>query len=260
MLPILQIGPLSLQTPGLILLLGLWSGLSLAERYAERFGLNAAQLYNLTFRILIAALVGARFAYVLRFPQVFRSSPLSLFSLNPGLLEPWGAALAALGIGFLYLKRQQIPPLKAFDALTPTLAVLACSLHLANLASGNGYGLPADLPWAIELWGMRRHPVQLYELFAGLGILALLWPARAAAVVSYPASTAGIYFLKFIAWSAAARLFLDFFRGDSQLLPGNFRQAQVIAWLLLAASLWGINRLSQGSQPLHSSADHEVPT
>jgi len=259
MLPTLQIGPLSLQTPGLILLLGLWSGLSLSERYADRFGLTATQLYHLAFRILTAALVGARLGYVLRYPQAFLSSPLSLISLNPSLLEPWGAGLAALGMGLLYLKQQQISPLRAMDALTPALAVLSCSIHLADLASGNGYGLPTDLPWGIELWGMRRHPSQLYELLASLGILILFWPARSSAAASRSPSTAGIYFLKFVAWSAAARLFLEFFRGDSQLLLGSFRQAQIIAWLLLAASLWGINRLSPHTQPHSDSTDYEVP-
>ena len=62
MLPILQIGPFALQTPGLILLIGAWAGLSLAERYAKRFQINPNQLYNLAFIGLIAGILGALLA------------------------------------------------------------------------------------------------------------------------------------------------------------------------------------------------------
>ncbi len=47
MLPILQIGPLALQTPGLMYLLGTCgSGLSLAEKFAPRRGMTPDTLYN----------------------------------------------------------------------------------------------------------------------------------------------------------------------------------------------------------------------
>ena len=37
MFPVLQIGPLALQTPGLLILIGIWVGLSVMERFASRF-------------------------------------------------------------------------------------------------------------------------------------------------------------------------------------------------------------------------------
>jgi len=42
MLPILHIGPLAIQTPGLMILLGIGLGLSLAERQAEHFRVNGS--------------------------------------------------------------------------------------------------------------------------------------------------------------------------------------------------------------------------
>jgi hypothetical protein len=49
MFPILQIGPLAIQVPGLIILAGLWLGLSLAERRAKKRESNPSVLYNLVF-------------------------------------------------------------------------------------------------------------------------------------------------------------------------------------------------------------------
>ena len=59
MLPILQIGPLAIQTPGLILLGGLWLGLSLSERHARRYKVDPGVLYNLVFLLLIVGILGA---------------------------------------------------------------------------------------------------------------------------------------------------------------------------------------------------------
>ncbi len=51
------------------------------------------------------------------------------------------------------------------------------AVPLANLASGDAFGAPSSLPWAIELWGAARHPVQIYEaVAAGL----ILWVCRPA--------------------------------------------------------------------------------
>lgn len=239
MLPILQIGPLSLQTPGLILILGLWLGLLLAERSAALFKVPAAKLYNLAFAILIAAVIGARLGYILRYPQAFLSSPASLVSLNPGLLDPWGALAAGLAVGLISMQRQNLPGWATLDALTPLLAVLSISWRLSNLASGSAYGAAADLSWSIELWGERRHPTQLYELAAATVILAILWIGWRKKLQRPP----GAIFLSFTALSAGARLFLEAFRGDSLLIAGGMRLAQIVAWLVLAATFYLIAHL-----------------
>ena len=238
MLPILHIGPLAIQTPGLILLIGLWLGLSAAERQASRHGLNASQVYNLVLASVITGIVAARLAYAGRYPAAFLDNPASLFSLNPGLLDAWGGAAGALLAALLYGRRSRLPFWPALDGLTHLLAVFALALALSHLASGDAFGAPADLPWSIFLWGASRHPSQLYEATAALFILLALWPGKGLFQPGVP----GTRFLGFIALSAAARLFLEAFRGDSVLLLNGLRQAQLLAWLVLALSLWGLKK------------------
>jgi prolipoprotein diacylglyceryltransferase len=243
MLPILNVGPLAISLPGLIVLLGLWLGLSLAERHAARFGVKTSQLYNLAIVTLVAGMIGARLAYVIRYPQAFGDSPLSILSPNYSLLDPWGGLALGLIAALIYAQRASLPFWPALDALTPMLAVMAIAVSLAQLSAGTAFGAPTTLPWGVELWGARRHPTQIYQaLVAGL-ILAYLWPGRA----GWMGRTPGRYFLTFLALSAGARLFLEAFRGDSELLPGGLRQAQALAWLVLAASLWGLHKLGQHS-------------
>jgi len=235
MLPTLQVGPLALQLPGLIVLIGLWLGLTLAERQAGRCGIKGSDLYNLVFVALLSGIIGARLSFLLRYPQAFAASPFSLISLNPDLLEPFGGLAAALLGGLIYAQRKAMPFWSSLDALTPALAVLLLALGFAHLASGAAFGAPSELPWAIEMWGARRHPSQMYEILAAGFILALIWPGRG---ILQP-NKAGIYFSGFVALSAGARLLLEGFRGDSSLLAAGLRSAQVGAWLLLAVSLLG---------------------
>ena len=254
MLPILQVGPFALQLPGLILLAGLWLGINLAERYADRFGVKASELSKLIMLSLLAALLGARLVYALRYLEVFLASPLSLLSLNPGLLDSLGGLACAILVGWIYTQRKKLPLWGTLDALTPAAAVMAIFLALAHLASGAAFGAETNLPWALELWGATRHPSQIYEALAAALILLVCWPGRK----TWHESPPGTYFLSFVALSAGARLFLEAFRGDSLTWLWGLRTNQIIAWLVLAISLWGI-AVRRNKSPHPDTATTEEP-
>jgi phosphatidylglycerol:prolipoprotein diacylglycerol transferase len=240
MLPILQIGPLALPVPPLSLLLAFWFGLSLAEKFAPKRGISAEILYNLTFTGLVVGLIGARLGYVFQYPNAFIESPLSLLSLNPGLLDPF-AGFAAGVIGMLvYGQRARLAFWNTLDALTPLLAVMAIGFAISHLASGEAFGAETSLPWGIDLWGATRHPTQFYELAAASLTLGLLgvWSKT-------PVAPAGKLFLAFVALTAGSRLFLEAFRGDSLVIFGGLRSAQIIAWLLLAAAFARLDKLER---------------
>jgi phosphatidylglycerol:prolipoprotein diacylglycerol transferase len=234
MLPILQIGPLALQTPGLILLIGIWAGLWLAERQSPRHGVEPSHLYNLVLVAMLSGLVGGRVLYMLFYPSAFAASPRSVFSLNPGLFDIWGALLTGLLAALIYGSRKTLTFWSTLDALTPLLAVVFIAISASNLASGNAFGAPTQAAWAIELWGAQRHPSQVYEAMGGLVILSMILVTQRV-VETKPT---GSVFLLFLALSAGARLFLEAFRGDSLLLPNGLRIPQIGAWLVLAACLW----------------------
>lgn len=215
----------------LILLLGaLWIGLALAERRAEQHKVSKDTLNNIVFFSILGYILGGRLIYALAYFSAFARSPLNIFSLNPELFDPFGALMAALLVGFVYAQRQNLALWPTLDALTPLVATLAIGLSLAHLASGTAFGSPTPLPWGIELWNATRHPSQIYELVASFLIFVRIWFHR---IDSPP----GVAFLTFTALTAASRLFLEAFRGDSTLIFGGLRLAQVIAWVVLAVAL-----------------------
>ena len=237
MFPVFQVGPLSIQSNGLILLAGLWLALTLVERYAHLLGAEAEDLSNLTFYSVLGAILGSRIFYVLRFPSTFAEHPSNLFSLNPGLLDPVGGLLAAILVAVIFGQRKKLELLTTLDALTPGLAMMSGAMALSQLATGSAYGLPTSLPWAIDLWGASRHPSQIYSLLATGLIFYLI--VRKLMTTKPPA---GQLFLSFTALSALARLFLDAFRGDQLALLLGMRSSQLAAWVVLAASLFFIYR------------------
>jgi phosphatidylglycerol---prolipoprotein diacylglyceryl transferase len=240
MLPVLQLGPLSLPVPPLLLLVAFWLGLELTEKHAPRYQVNPDLLYRMVLAGLLAGIVGARLGYAASAPQAFIASPLSLLALQPQMLDPWSGLLAAALAALIYGQHKHMPLTATLDALTTLFAVIGVGLGLSHFASGDAFGAPTHLPWALHLWGESRHPSQVYETLAALAAAAAVWPGNR--ISRWSEARPGIRFWAFIGISAAARLFLEAFRGDSSLLFDSVRQAQVIAWIVLALALWQVRK------------------
>lgn len=239
MFPILQVGPAALPIPGLVLLAGIWIGISLAEKYAEIHQSKSSDIYNIIFISLIAGILGGRLGYVILNWGSFLSDLPSIFSRNLELFDPTIGLICAVLAFFIYISRKNINIWITLDALTPFFAILNLSIAISHLASGNAFGSPTTLPWGIKLWGEYRHPTQVYEIILSVIILVLIWPRKGIAWYPQP----GVTFLRFIAFTATGLLIVEGFRGDSILLSSGIRSLQVYYWLILAASLLGLRKL-----------------
>jgi phosphatidylglycerol:prolipoprotein diacylglycerol transferase len=239
MMPFLNLFGVAIAFPPLIVLVGIWLGSSLAEKHADRFKVPASELFNLIFIGLAAFVLGGRLGYAAQHPAAFVDAPLNLLSRNFGLFDPFSGAALGVIAAVVYGQRKNLKLWPTLDALTPAIAVFMLAVPLANLASGSAFGAPTNLPWGISLWGETRQPVQIYEALAAGMILVLLWPAKAK-----KNARPGNYFLQFVAASALARLFFEGLRGSSPVTVLNLRVYQLVAWVVLAAALWGLARLS----------------
>jgi phosphatidylglycerol:prolipoprotein diacylglycerol transferase len=221
----------------ILLVAALWIGLTLAEKRTARHGVSKDALNNIVFYGIFGYIIGGRLLFAISNLSAFTKSPLSLFSVNVDLFDPLGALVVALLVGFVYGFRQKLPLWGTLDALTPFFAILAVGLSLSHLAAGTAFGSPTTAPWGIELWNATRHPSQIYELIASLTVFGYLWFQKSD-------SRPGILFFTFAALTAGSRLFLEAFRGDSTLLFGEFRLAQVVAWVVLAISFFASESLN----------------
>jgi prolipoprotein diacylglyceryl transferase len=244
MLPILQIGPLAVQLPGLILLAGVWLGMLRLDRDAVRNGLQPAQLNNLVFIGLIAGILGARLGYAFRFLEIYLDDPIGLLSLNASTLSLDMGLLAGILAAIIYGQRKGMSLWATLDALTPSLALFSLAVGFSHLASGDAFGAATEVSWGIDLWGANRQPTQVYEIAAaGLILGLILWLGRANL-------SPGSVFALWAAVTAVSRLLLEPLRGDSVIILGDIRQAQLVSLLAMIGSLllmhWLEGRLSSG--------------
>lgn len=224
----------------ILVVAAIWVGLWLAEKRSPRHAISANDLNNITFYPLLAYILGGRISYALENLSAFMQNPQSLVSFNLDLFDPVGGLVLAGIVALAYGQRQKLSLWPTLDALTPLFAVFALGLGLAHLASGSAFGKETSLPWGMQLWGAMRHPSQVYEIIASLLILGLLWFQKAD-------TPPGLAFLTFAALTSGARLFLEAFRGDSTLILGGLRAAQIVAWAVLAAALFLLERRAKDS-------------
>jgi phosphatidylglycerol---prolipoprotein diacylglyceryl transferase len=212
----------------------------LTGKQAKRAGTPEAGLDAVFAALAIAFLVSGRLLYAVEHLTAFTQNPISLVSLNASLFDAGGAAVCAAIAALNVMQARRMNIWATLDLLTPFLAVMAVGIGLAHLASGAAFGSETRLPWAIELWGAMRHPTQIYESLTALVVFGIIWFGG-----TY--RTAGHKFMLFVALSAGSRLIIEAFRGDSTLVLGGLRMAQILALLVLVGALAGLELLRQGS-------------
>jgi phosphatidylglycerol:prolipoprotein diacylglycerol transferase len=235
MYPLVRIGPLNLSSGGLLLLLALFAGSALAERAARRRGGDALaeQLSWLTLPTLAGAALGGRLWYGLLNWDLYGANPQLFIAPRIADLAWPGALLGGMLAGWLCCRWRRLPAIQLADAAAlglPAAQAIAC---LGLLLSGEAFGAPTTLPWAIPLFGADRHPTQIYLALAALLSAAAL---RALAREERPA---GALFATYLGLQGLTLLLLEPLRADSLLLPFGVRAAQVVGLgMLLAALLW----------------------
>ena len=166
----LQIGPLALPT-GLVLLF-----LSLCVAYGVAWWLRRyRQLPDagpLVSDLLIAGLLAARLAFVLRWYEQYFAAPWSILNIRDGgFLAPAGIA-AALAIAAWRCRRP------AMAAMRRPLAISVASGALAwgvlNAGMGQAYEPPTALP-AVALQTLAGAPATLATLAGGKPMVVNLW-------------------------------------------------------------------------------------
>jgi phosphatidylglycerol---prolipoprotein diacylglyceryl transferase len=234
MYPLFEIGPLRLSSGGLLLVAAAYLWGWLFERVARGRGGDelAAHAAACAVPALIAAALGGRLWYGLLSLELYGAAP-GLF-LAPRLAElAWpGALLAGGAAGWLWARRRGAPVAALVDAaalaLPPALALAA----LGMLLSGEAFGTPTSLPWAVPLFGAMRHPTQLYYALAALA--AWLWLRRATG----GGLPAGALAARLLVANGLAMLLVEALRADALTLAGGVRATQLFGLAALLAGLW----------------------
>lgn len=210
----------------ILLVLAVWLGATLAEKRAERFGIDKDDLSTIIYYGFIGFIIGGRLSFVLQNITAFIQSPASVFSVNTDLFDLFGGIITFIIIAFIIMQRRKLSFWSTADTLAPFFAILSIGLSLSHLAAGTAFGIPTSQPWGIDLWNATRHPTQIYAFIASLLIFCLLW---------FPKQTLrpGMIFLTFASLTSASQIFLGMFRADLTLIFNGIKQEQFISLVIL---------------------------
>lgn len=166
----LQIGPLALPT-GLVLLI-----VSLCVAYGVAWSLRRYRQQPdagpLVSDMLIAGLLAARLAFVLRWHEQYLVAPWSIINIRDGgFLAPAGIA-AALAIAAWRCRRPAMAAMRRPLAISVATGALAWGVLSAGISLA--YDKPSALP-AVALQALDGAPVTLAALAGGKPMVVNLW-------------------------------------------------------------------------------------
>jgi phosphatidylglycerol:prolipoprotein diacylglycerol transferase len=199
---------------------------------ARRKRLDERAMLDGIWWVALAAVVGGRVLYELQNDlPMLGADPLHLFMIWEGGLSFYGGLIAAILTIVLFARMRGVPLWPVLDTAAPAAAIGQAVGHIGCLITGDSFGLPTTLPWAVTYrnpaamapLGVPLQPTQAYEAIA-LGILfAVLWLARERLARLGAGAVAGGYLV-----GVAGIRFVLFFLRDEQAVFFGLKTAQVI--------------------------------
>lgn len=254
----IYIGPLLLPWGGILISLGVATGLLIFALEIRRRKLDPEIVYYLFMPLLIWGLIGARLWHIFTPPlssvvldlttENYLSHPLDILAFWLGGFGLPGAFLVGTVVLFLFSRKYDLPFFDLADAAAPGIVTAQVIGRLSNFFNQELYGPPTHLPWGILIEPASRlpgyeqveiyHPLFAYEMILNLVSLAvLIWLSRKYSENLLPGD---IFFVCFANYSVI-RFLLEFLRLDVASVGGvNVNQVffALLFFVVVAALLW----------------------
>jgi phosphatidylglycerol:prolipoprotein diacylglycerol transferase len=253
----IQLGPLTLNYYGVIIMAGALAGSWLVRREADRKGLEGDLIWDALVRLLVGGILGARLWHILTpsaslqaqgvTTSYYLSHPLDAIAIWRGGLGIPGAIAGGVIALYLFSLRRGVSFFAWLDVTAPGLALGQAIGRWGNFVNQELYGAPTDLPWAIYIDPKHRlssflqeayyHPLFLYESLWSLANMGLLlWIGRRFGDRLRKGDVFLIYLLTYF----FGRFFLEFLRLDPSPVAGlNVNQSLAAVTVVVAGSILG---------------------
>ena len=238
---ILQCGPVTLFSYGLMVALAFLVGTFLAQREGTLQGISSQKMMDFALCLVIFGIVGARFLYVVRNFSFYAADPIEILMIHKGGLSFFGGLiLAVLGCG-LYLRLNKLPALKFLDVWAPYVALGQAIGRIGCLLNGCCYGSISSSAFAIYFPDdfLPRHPVQIYSslLLLCLYVVLRVWQIKKRGALKF----SGELFFTYLLCYGVIRFSLEYLRGDHVPIVFGLTFFQLISILIILISgsfLW----------------------
>jgi phosphatidylglycerol:prolipoprotein diacylglycerol transferase len=253
---LLEFGPITVYTYGVLLAAAYLFGLQLARVRARNRGLDANRVLDLGIYIIISALVGAKLLLLITDFKSFTADPRELLTLARSGGVFYGGLIVAVAVALWYIRRVGLPLWTTCDVFAPGIALGHVVGRFGCLFAGCCYGKPTTKAWGITFTdpfaaanvgtplGVALHPTQLYEAGAEFLILMVLLLTERKGR-PFAGRTFWLYMLLY----AISRFIIEFYRGDDRGTIGMFSTSQFISIILAPLAIVMLVYLSRVVTP-----------
>ncbi|MDY6853471.1 MAG: prolipoprotein diacylglyceryl transferase [Thermodesulfobacteriota bacterium] len=252
---LLQIGNFKIHTYGILVAFAFLVGIFLAAKEAKRTGEDPEKILDITFYLILGAIIGSRILYIILHYPYFLENPLEMIKIWKGGLVFYGGFLLALSVVIWYIRKNQLNFWKILDILAPSIAIGQGIGRLGCFFAGCCFGKETTLPWAVTFshheslarLGVPLHPVQLYASINAFSIFIILTIAK-----RYKKFDGFILWL-YVLLYATTRTILEIFRGDERglIFYHSITSSQFIAIILGMISVFMLFYLGTKHQKRH---------
>ena len=241
----IQIGPFSIYWYGVIIATGLFLGLYLATREADRLGLKKDLIVDLIMFAVPISIIFARIYYVIFEWENYQGGPWWKFiAVWEGGIAIHGALIGAVLTAIVYARVRDVSFWQLADIVAPSLILGQAIGRWGNFMNQEAHGGPISeaayqnfhqyLPDFIMnqmcIDGTLYYPTFLYESVWNILVFVLLLLIRKYNPLR------GELFLSYIVMYSVGRFFIEGLRTDSLYL-GPIRQAQFLSLVLIVGAI-----------------------
>ncbi len=231
-----SIGPAIIWMRVIFLLLGIAVSVEFFLRLAESANLSLQHFREYGIQFLLGFLLCGRLVGIIAQYRVYLRDPLRFFVPWDGTFSFIGAAVGIGAVLYWVTRSHRSTFLQWLDVLLPAAIFGAAFDWFGQFMSGQAYGKPADLPWAVTYDAMSVrytvpiHPVQLYYAFTLLAMTFILLVVR-----KHSTRAGAETFFGILSLSLATFVF-EYFRGDFSI-PVFATKADFVVLIALFLSL-----------------------
>jgi len=240
-----QLGPISIYWYGVIIAIGLFLGLYLATKEADRLGLKKDLIVDLIVFATPVAILFARIYYVIFEWEMYQGGPWWKFiAVWEGGIAIHGALIGAVLTAIVYARIKKVSFWQLADIIAPSLILGQAIGRWGNFMNQEAHGGPMSeaayenfhqyLPDFIMnqmcIDGIMYYPTFLYESLWNILIFIILILLR-----KYNPLRGNI-FLSYVILYSIGRFFIEGLRTDS-LYFGPIRQAQLFSVTLIVIAI-----------------------
>jgi phosphatidylglycerol:prolipoprotein diacylglycerol transferase len=244
---LISFGPLHVYWYGLFVVLGVLAALTVSLKLAKKFGLSANKIFDLSFWMIIAGIIGARLYHViLEWVPYYSQNPWNILKVWQGGLAIHGGLIGGLLVLIYFCWKEKVNFWLLAAIFAPGIALGQAIGRWGNYFNQELFGKPTDLPWGIPIDFMNRpdrylsanffHPTFLYESLGDLLIFAILI-FIVAQFLKKKWTNYKIIFLVYLILYSTLRFFMEFLRTDLTAYFYGYRWPQVFSLAIIIISL-----------------------